>query len=418
MWVIDLRGFGFGQRYRLTGVDGARPTTEVEAMHAAYALLRRLEQERGGELRGGPASAARAEALPGTGAGRAGLDGETLFRFAVDEFAARKEYDTAGGRNYGHQELRLVRRELGARRIAEFEAPQGFDVLRAYRDEMRDRGLGPKTRSNRLNTAMQVLAFCAEWGWLRSLPRRPKAIVAGETIIKPSFDWISEADFRLLRAELGRGKVRAGSAKFLKDRASIEDYFARRRLYLSFAFYTGLHTADLDALTAETVLVDFDRYWRHNTKASRFVKPITLEMPDQLKLDVEAELTRLGRRWRPGEAIAGGRWPNVQKVLAGACARAGLSPVNPRILRRSCARMYALMGWPERDISEVLGHVDQRMIREVYVRIPVEERSPEKVPWTLTASALPWLGMRRPRKILPFERQPSLFAAVGDDDTE
>jgi hypothetical protein len=49
---------------------------------------------------------------------------------------------------------------------------------------------------------------------------------------------------------------------------------AKRRLYLSFGFYTGAHTVDLDKLVSERVrLTDFGcLFQRHNQKSARALR--------------------------------------------------------------------------------------------------------------------------------------------------
>jgi hypothetical protein len=82
-----------------------------------------------------------------------------------------------------------------------------------------------------------------------------------------------------------------------------------------------------------------------------------------------------------------------------------------RVARRSCVWTLAMLGWSERDCSEYLGHVDQRMIREVYLRVAIDQRSPIKVPWTIENSRFPWLQARKPRRVIPFAK-PQLSADV------
>jgi hypothetical protein len=177
-----------------------------------------------------------------------------------------------------------------------------------------------------------------------------------------------------------------------------------------------MHTEDLDRLTAEAVAIDFGSYTRTNTKSSKYVRPENFDMPEGLLADCIAEQTRLGRAWRPGEKICGGRWGSQGPIACGvATKRLALPPFNFRTTaRRSCVWHYALLGWSERDMSEILGHVDQQMIRTVYLRVPTRMRSPVKVPWTIdNVARMPWRTDKPKAAVLQFARP--LRAVDGDE---
>lgn len=409
-WVVDLRGFGLGQRYRLAGAGG--PDAAVEATNAAWVLLRRLERER--DLGANPTNSQ--QTLPGTAPG-GGLSGDCLFRFACDEWAPRQQWDTVGGARWGEGYLKLVRRELGHLRIAQFEPPTGDDLLLSYARNLKEKGFAPATRRNRISIAARVLAYCKHRGWLERVPLTPKAAERGERPAVIDFTVYTEAMFRTLRAAVFANANVGAFNRICRTDEERVDYIARRRLYLSFAFYTGMHTEDLDRLTAEAVAVDFASYTRTNTKSARYIAPENFDMPEGLLADCNAEQTRLGREWRPGEKICGGRWGSQGPIACGvATKRLELPPFNFRTTaRRSCIWHYALLGWNERDMSEILGHVDQKMIRTVYLRVPTRMRSPAKVPWTIdNVARMPW-RIDKPRAvILPFK--PALSTGEGEGE--
>ncbi|MDD5367317.1 MAG: hypothetical protein PHR30_18440 [Gallionellaceae bacterium] len=287
--------------------------------------------------------------------------------------------DTA---RYVAQYLAAVDRELGHVLVSAFEPPPGDDLLLDYRNRLVDHGHSPRTRRNRLCVVMQVLRLARKTGRLRASPEKPPATVGGEVMSIPRWQWYTEHDFRHLRDNVGSFVDGPGRANRPRS-ARWNDYVARRRLYLSIAYYTGMHTRDVDGVTDEFLSVDVGAFLRRNTKSAACVPEAMLTMPEQLRLDCLAELARLGRPWRAGELPAGGPWPSVARVLQRAAARLGLPPVNMRILRRSCVRELALRGWSERDCAEYLGHADHTMIRTVYLRVPVMTRSPVMVPWTV-----------------------------------
>jgi integrase len=316
----------------------------VDAVHAAYAALERCRHGRAAE------PSAQLE-LPAAGTPQ-------TFAAALDAWEARKEYRTAGGARGGHAYAKLVRRELGAYRLADFVPPAGTDRLQDYaRGLLRERGLSPRTVRNRLSVVMQVLHGAARRGWVvcpesPALPGNPP----------PVFVWVTEANFRALRRECFPTDAVCQVCPELR---------ARRRFYLSWLFYTGCHTADADGLVVDSIFVDGGSYIRRNSKSARVVPDEQFEMPEPLIDDLRELRAELGRDFWPGEAIGGGRWSHVARVLGGAAKRLGFPHhVNPRVLRRSFAREMFQRGYSEQEVADRMGHVDLSMLHEVYVRTP------------------------------------------------
>lgn len=336
-WVVDLRAWKFGQRYRL----GRPPImTEIGAVHAAYALLERLRRGRSAE------PGAQLE-LPG--------DAAVTFAAALDSWEARKEYRTEGSRLYGKAYARQARAELGAYTLAELAPPAGNDRLQDYVRALRERDLGPRTMRNRLSIVMQVLHAAARRGWMVA-PERPH--LPGKPA--PVFLWVTEPNFRALRDAVFSGGARC-----------TPDLYARRRFYLSWLFYTGAHTGDADALTVDLLFVDGGAFIRRNTKSAAVVPDEQFEMPEPLIDDLRELRAALGRDFLPAEPLGGGPWPKVARRLADAARRLKFPhAVNPRVLRRSFAREMFQRGYSEREVADRMGHVDLAMLHEVYVRTP------------------------------------------------
>jgi hypothetical protein len=66
-------------------------------------------------------------------------------------------------------------------------------------------------------------------------------------------------------------------------------------------------------------------------------------------------------------------WLNVRRDLHEACERAGIPPVSPNDLRRTCATWLRAQGVPPHLIAPVMGHVDSRMVERVYGRLPTDQ---------------------------------------------
>lgn len=377
-WTVDLRWAGCGQRFLTTP---GRPELEAAAIHEAYAILHRVRAERG------------ARALE-----QRLLDGPSL-RMVIDELLDEREFSRKGGERYVRGYAAQIVKRWGYTAVNQFEPPNGTRLLRAWRDEMAADGLAPKTRRNYLNVMDQILRHAADRSWLRSVPCKPRPTLTEETLTSPDAPWYSETDFRALRAGLYEGSEDQIAAWHRRQgrAVDVEGHIARRRLYLSFAFYTGMHVYDLDHLVAEHVSPDFGSYWRQNHKSAAVIPGAAFDCPEQLWLDVKAETARLGRPWLADEPIAGGPWPEGSRVLRATARRLGLPPeVNFRsVLRRSTVYELAIRGWSERECADVLGHVDEHMVRTVYRRVPLRNRSAKKIPWDLESSrrhlgGVPW----------------------------
>jgi hypothetical protein len=386
---VDLRREGHGRRFLKTP---GRPELEGAAIHEAYALLHRERAQRG------------ARALE-----QDLLEGPTVGRVAA-ELLEEREYDRRGGERYVRSYTAQLVKRWGATAVNQFEPPNGTRLLRGWRDEIAAQGLSPKTRRNYLNVMDQILRHAADRSWLRSLPVKPRPTLTEETLTSPDAPWYSETDFRALRAGLYAGSEEQIAAWQRRQHQPIDvaGHLARRRLYLSFAFYTGMHVYDLDRLAAEHVSPDFGSYWRTNHKSAAVIPGAAFDCPEQLWIDVKAETARLGRPWHAGELLCGGAWAEGSRTLRATAARLGLPPeLNFRsVLRRSTVYELAIRGWSERECADVLGHVDEHMIRTVYRRVPLRQRSPQKIPWDLASSrrmlgGTPWTARARVLELGP-----------------
>lgn len=347
-WVVDLRTLGFGQRYAL----GSAVDRET-ALHETYELLTRLRGR-------GIAEPAQRDLFD---------DAAPVFIGGlIDRWSAEKRYDREGSKRYGKTYTRLVRSDLSQYKLGEFAPPAGNGRLSGYVRSLEARELSGRTIRNRLSIIEQALRFAVERGWLDQAPLHPKLPPKAA----PVFRWITEPMFRVLRAEIYRGvslheMARAG----IVDATELALYVERRRVYLSWLFYTGVHHHDADSATADWLFLDGGAYVRHNNKSSRVVQDEQFEMPPQLLADLRALEKLLDRPFFPGESFTGGPWPDCSRVMQRGAKRLKFPHgANPSILRRSYAREMYLRGYSVREVADRMGHVDERMLTEIYVRTP------------------------------------------------
>lgn len=348
-WRVDLRWAGHG-RYWLSAPPV--PAGEIAAVHEAYALLGRLQIEARG----------RAPELPG-------IDGRPLFSLACDEYLSRKTWRSRGGERWAREIVTRLRADWGATALAEWTPPAGDDlfadlIARARVGSNGRPPIGPKRAEDLIVVALQILRVAVRRRLLAAVPLRPSPKLRPEEEIRnPQSRWIDEATVRLVRAALfsePQGRHCLGEDP--------EGTIARRKLFVSFALYTGMRRNDLERLRGEHVSADlgfFQRYAR-KTRSRVLWEPIVAP----LAADIQAELRRLGRPFLPDELIAGGPWKNVARVLSATAARIERPAFNLRDLRRSFVYHKALAGVGEDALIRAMGHADSRMIRAVYLQVP------------------------------------------------
>jgi integrase len=365
-WRADLRALGYG-RYRV----GLRADIDRdEATHRAYEILARLRGE-------GMAELAQRDLFSD--------GGPELFAGVVDACEADARTVTDGGAAWLREYFRLVRRDLGTYKLQDFAPPSGNARLAAYLRELEARDYSGRTIINRVSTVERVLRFAVERGWLAAPPLHPRMPAKAA----PVYRWCNEGMFRALRGAIYLG--RSGTKPELRGYRPAEPpaiYIARRQVYLSWLFYTGMHKADADAADASMLFMDARAYVRVNTKSARCVPREQFEMPEQLYADLLALQQVLGRPFYPDEPFTGGPWRNVVPVMRRAAVRLSFPhTVNPAILRRSYAREMLARGYEVRDVADRMGHVSERMINEIYARFPRAAGQHPRSKWTIASSA-------------------------------
>jgi len=386
VWRVDLRTpWGLGRRV----VNAPPPPSGlIEAIHAARDLLESLRTARGLTDAQLP--------LPGT-------RGRTV-RETVDGYLKGKKWRSAGGKRWTCETCDLLCDELGHRDLIDLTV----DFLWAYRDEVRAR-VGAKTMQSRLIVLAQVLQWAADPArkWLPYVPPMPSPKLSeDETIGHALTKWIDEGSFRAARARIYEHQTaRNMLAHELRvaglpcDAAAVLDVIARRKFYLSFGFYTGMRRHDLDEVDDSYLSPDFDCYFRHGRKTGIAIAAESICPPFQA--DIAAEIQRLGRPFRAGELIAGGKWKNSCRVLETACRNAGVEKFNLMDCRRSFTHYKALAGVTENELVNLMGHKDSKMIRSVYLQLqPRLMRNKAGAAWPKSLSAVPGTGTAR---VLQFE---------------
>lgn len=381
VWVADMRPWG-GQRRHSLGLPGEADPIEVgmACERAKQSLL--------------VAGHIAAPELPFEDEG-------LLVRDLVSYYleARAHDYETDGGASYVADYCRRIVKDLGHLPVLALAAPEGILVFNKWRDRLWEEKLANQTVKNCIASLFAVLRWGRSDGRRMTGPlpeKMPRCARAGQNLRNPRFEFWTEADFRHFRQRWSDEVLRTGGLRKHcgSDAKKVEDYLARRRMYLSLAFYTGCHVAELDGWRGDWLSVDRGRYQRHNQKSARTVRPIWLDMPEQLQIDCQEEVARLGRPWGDGELVGCGKWgpwKGAIRTLVKATKRLWPDGSRPAwnfmsLARRSTVREYTIRGWRTHEIAAILGHVDNRMVEEVYRRC--EELgiiSPVRVPWTVNS---------------------------------
>jgi|WetSurMetagenome_2_1015567.scaffolds.fasta_scaffold03424_2 hypothetical protein len=383
VWTADLRRYG-GSSYHALGLPASASQIEVgaalqRAVDGLVVAAKVLSPELPGIEAPGLTMGRRSDGTPG------------LVDFYLD---ARKleGYDSDGGEEHVVSCCRRVAKAIGHLSVEELAGDTGSAALERWKAKMWQAGLAHATVRNLLHQAIAVL----RWGRTGQrrltgiLPDCPRYIRQGKVLRQIVYDTLPEADFRTFRTRCFEQGMRQLEGCYTVDGAV--DFIARRQLALSFSFYTGAHFDDADGLRGCYLSVDVGRYERHNTKSQKCVGPSPFDMPEQLQLDCEAELRRRDLpRFPPDELVTRGRWGtwhHATRTFAAVVSR--LWPDGSRcvptfpVLRRSTVWEYTVRGWRTHEIAEILGHVDERMIQNVYRRCSMLGLiSASRVPWTL-----------------------------------
>lgn len=381
-WEVNLRPWGFSWHYRLGPAEGPDALTE---MAAAFAAMRKLiELQSADDPR------------------------DMTFAAAVEKWHAGKDYTTTSQR-YGDSYAGVVARELGHYKLRELEGAKGSDILRAYRDELKAR-LAPATVGNRLSIVGQVIEFAAEdRHWMTDAPKIPSRPAKRA----PIYTWIDHASFRALRAGIFSSRLSRANLTRYAGTTPLEVVIARRRVYCSWLFYTGVHTADADGLSAHLIALDFGIYIRVNSKSARCIPEEEFEMPLPLIADLREYLAIVGREFfLPGERLGGGPWRDAPKVIGETARELGIvaaderdtaapPEVTPRVFRRAYARHMFSLGYQLHELADRMGQIDTTMLRTVYLRSP-RPRGVVKSRWGMDGmtGAPAHAGLR----VLPFRR--------------
>ncbi len=230
-------------------------------------------------------------------------------------------------------------RILGDRPLAGIDAR----AVDAFIDQRMDEGAARNTIQKELTTLRGALKIAKRRGeYTRDLDAvMPDGFSSG---YKPRERFLGQAECQALLAELA------------PDRAA----------RVAFIIATGARWGESErAMRADVNLVRGVVFLR-GTKTAGAARAVPV-------VGVAHPLLEHAMRHAEGEGGALFRpWGNARRDLRDACVRAGIDPVSPNDLRRTCATWLRQAEVEPHLIGAMLGHTDSRMVERVYGRMPVD----------------------------------------------
>lgn len=226
-----------------------------------------------------------------------------------------------------------------ARPLADFEDAQGgAELVAAFVDHERGRGVHDRTISKRLGTLYVALDEAARKKELRRVPPRQK-IDTAQRPYEGSIAW-SRAEFEALYLAASE----------------------RRRRHLLCGVMTGMRQRGIETWSWSDVNLADATWMRSSTK--NHAKRRKLRLPVRLLLALRE--WHAADRPKPETPIVG-RWTNIRHQLPALCSRAGVTVgTGWNAFRHTCAKWIYEAGVRLEDARLWFGHKSTRMLESVY----------------------------------------------------
>lgn len=213
------------------------------------------------------------------------------------------------------------------------------EIRRFYTAEQA-RGRSRETCRKRLSTLHMALSEAVRMGWLDKVP--PWVVIKGDSKPRNTFWTMTQWEAAHLACD--------------------DDEL---RTWVAVAFWTGMHTSDLNRFRWQDVDLARRMWVRRNTKSK--AKPLELPMPDRLWVLLQERHTLIQPHSR--DLVSGRSMGHPNRVLRQLCHRADVPVVSPIDLRRSCESFLAERGTAELFQTTWLGLQGPRMLWRHYMRV-------------------------------------------------
>jgi integrase len=163
-------------------------------------------------------------------------------------------------------------------------------------------------------------------------------------------------------------KPRERALTYPEAHVLLAELTADRAARVAFIIATSANWTETERARRQDVADDLSLVLIRGTKRASRHREVPIVSHDQRSLLEHA----LKHAEGPGDPLFT-PWGNARRDLHQACERAGIPPVSPNDLRRTCATWLRAQGVPPHLIAPVMGHVDSRMVERVYGRLPTDQ---------------------------------------------
>jgi integrase len=241
-----------------------------------------------------------------------------------------------------------VKRRHFNRYLIPFFGAQRLDSISTFTvDRYKRRRLDAGARNGTVNLELATLSHlmnCAiEWSWIKTRPCK----------------------IRLLEREQGRIVALTDEQAHLLFEGALADDDPSCWLFVAFGLNTAMRHREILRTRFEQVDLDKLRLQIPRAKGGRREQPITAELADMLRREMEMRGTE---GWifpspRPGASLAGHR-DRMEKPFRNAVVRAGLDPeiVTPHVLRHTAITKLVQAGIDLPTIQQISGHKTLAMV--------------------------------------------------------
>ena len=244
----------------------------------------------------------------------------------------------------------------------------------AYISKRREEGAGENTISKELVTLRAALKLAKRAGiWKGDI----------ETVMPVGF----APEYNPRQRALTYAEAQHLLAELTSDRAA----------RVAFILATSANWNETERARRDDVASDLSFVLIRGTKRATRHREVPIASRDQRSLLEHAMKHAQG----PGDPLFT-PWQNVRRDLHQACAQAGIPPVSPNDLRRTCATWLRAQGAPPHLIAPVLGHVDSRMVERVYGRLPTDQLA-RRLSQELGENSLPNACLRPAESLDPLD---------------
>lgn len=269
-------------------------------------------------------------------------------------------------RYFYEKKARALSIQVGAVLVERCAGESGARIFSEMAARLAARGRSPKEVWHLVQVAGRILRWAKDMGFVQRVPKMP---VVRVPISAGKSRWFTEAQFAALLGAVLPNLQKAAARGEIAARKSLLE----TQCWLAWCYYTAARNVDCDS-----VVLDRSVSLVHGTYSIQFSKtraaaahfePEWIPLPPAL-LALLQDLARTPPIAVSGERMWSPQSHGIDMVIRRACKSLGVPPASPNDLRRSFATVHAAAGVPDYVTARKMGHLGERMVRQVYRQVP------------------------------------------------